>query len=122
MGKLLDILLGLWYFCIDYLSPGLIIILISYIITKNKIKWYPKELLVIVIPFILWFLLLLLNIKGKTLANVVEARYISYGIGVINVLSIFIFKHDSPKKPTFDILTSSLLALVIYFVFPMLPE
>lgn len=119
--KLQDIM-GFLNFCIYYLSPGPIIIFISYLITRRKIKWYASELIALILPFLIWVLLVLINIKVKSLSNIIESMYISLGIGAINILSIFIYQHDSAKKPIFDIIASTLLAIIIYFAFPMIPE
>jgi len=105
-----------------YLSPGPIIILISYFVTRKMIRWHAIGLLALILPFIIWMLLMLLNIKTKTLSNFIELRYLSFGVGFISILSIFLFRYKDALKPTFDIVLSVLLAVIIYFAFPMLKE
>lgn len=99
-----------------------VIIGFSYIITRKFIQWKRGELWVLIIPFLVWFLLNLSSIKNKSLANTIELKYIAIVIGVINCFSLFFLKGKPEVKPIFDILASIVLVILVYFLFPFLPE
>jgi len=119
---MIQTLLGWITFFVYYLSPGLIIIAATYLFTRKKIKWHKEEIRVLFVPFLIWFLLNLFGSKGKSLSNITEVKYISFGIGFINLLSIVLFRHRDSLKPKFDLIFSILLAILVYLLFPTLPE
>jgi len=95
---------------------------VTYLLTRKNIKWYKNEVKVFFIPFLIWFLLNLFCSKGKSLSNLIELRYISFGIGIVNLISIIVFRKESHFKPEFDLIVSILLSIIVYFSFPLLIE
>ena len=105
-----------------YLIPCSLVVGLSFLLTYRIIYWQKNQLFILIIPFVIWFLLSFINIRNKTLGNYVELICLAVVAGTVNIISIFLFKDKPNLKPNFDILLSSIIAVLIYFVFPSLPE
>ena len=64
---------------LSYLLPTIVLCLPIWILGRKRVKWLRWELIsILVLPFLVWFILVILNLKPKSLANVGELAYLGY--------------------------------------------
>ena len=108
-----------WFRLYWFISwPAIVILILSYLITYKRIKWQLSELGILVIPYLIHFCLILTNFKFYGMGGyLIEAKFLSFGIGIINVISI-IFHNRFKNKAKFDNWAGVILALVLYIFYP----
>lgn len=116
-----------WFFLLNWFNHAIVtsIICVPLIIWNRRIvKWHWYELLAIVIPFWSWaFLIYYTDLKTKTMANVLEGYVIGVAILLYVVMRILLAKTCRKNVSCVALFVIVCLSgIVIYFVFPALPE
>lgn len=106
-----------------YMLLSVVFVGVIYLFTKQKTQWSAIDFLsIILLPIVTWFILLLLNIKVKGLANLIEIPVLAIGSGLVGLLGLVFEKIAPGKRTLFNIIVSILVAVCLYFLMPSVPE
>lgn len=118
MGIFLSILL-------IYVISSIIIAAPIWFFGRHRVHWFYWEFFDLSIPFLIWVILVLTNLKSKSLSNAgVEALILGILAGVIQIFPLIMPEiFGSRFKSAFTtLLISIIVTLLIYFFMPTLPE
>jgi len=109
---------------LSYLLPTIVLCLPIWILGRKRVKWLRWELIsILVLPFLVWFILVILNLKPKSLANLGELEYLGYLTPLGAILRVVIGRRgNSELVASGVVLLYCVLALGLYWFFPVLPE
>jgi hypothetical protein len=93
--------------------------------SRKRIHWHRRELLVLIIPFGIWFVLSgFTGIRPKSLANAAfEPAIFGFAVPIVALVRVVIGPRVS-ESVWFPILIGavSVVAVSVYFAVPLLPE
>lgn len=118
------LLLFIVLYFIHLLIPIIVFLFMVYIL-KKKINWQKYDLIIFIIPFILWFGLFDLSLlKQKSLSNAfIEPVLIGFIVSICMIMRIVLDKHiPKLKLIIFLLFISSFLVTGLYFFTPFLLE
>ncbi len=99
--------------------PAILGIGLIYYFTHNNFRWHWAEVLILIIPYLLWLLLAFTGIKPKSWGNIInELKILSYLLVVINLISASYF---NKFKFQFDLIGSIILTILLWFCYPHIP-
>jgi hypothetical protein len=90
---------------------------------RRRVHWHSWEGLAFVLPFAVWCALSFLNVRVKTLSNLVEPILISLAIPVAAGLRLIVGRrHSGAFVASHLIALLCIVAAAVYFFMPALPE
>jgi len=118
MGLFLSMLLS-------YVIPAIVIAGPIWFFGRERVHWFRWEFFSLLIPFLVWIFLASTNLRNKSLSNAgVESVIIGILIGIIQIFPVIIPEvYESRLKSAFATLfLSIIIAVLLYFFMPTLPE
>lgn len=113
------------FLLILFYAMSAIVVCLPVIWWSRSLKWRWWELILPIVPFVLWFGLILVNGKGKTLSNgVIEPLLLGCAAGLPILFRAGANRSGRQGETAYflGLAISCTIALVIYFWMPALPE
>ena len=91
---------------------------------RNRVHWQAWELLVLIVPFVVWCLLFFSSLSdGKSMGNLAEPIYFALAVPVVALARVVIGSR-APEHVSAGILIALMcvVAACVFFFVPSLPE
>lgn len=110
----------LWVF--HLLVAGVLLAPVVWI-GRHRVRWRGSDILALVVPFLVWWLLFSSGVKVKSLANAGEAADLGVAIGAAGALRVWLGQRADSRPARISLLIVVTLAAVgVYLWTPVLPE
>lgn len=114
----------LFVFWLPFLIPTVPAVAACWFFGRRRVTWHRWELAILVVPYLLWWVLVLVECKGKSLSNAAaEPFYLGCGVTLACVARVAVGKKWKESTVATVLFTGCcLLAIAVWAFVPTMPE
>ena len=125
MNRLYLIFVGIGYYLfvwIWYLVP-MILVLPMWYFGRYRVKWNIWDYSFLVVPYTVWFALMIYNDRGKTMSNLSEAIILGGIVLLAPIIRLIVSdKMDQNRLSLILMIVMCVVSWCVWFFMPSLPE